>query len=126
MSLVRPYIVGCLVMVVPEAKAHHAVSRTGAHPARCAGLSSCPKEDTGTSYLGHLTISSGDAFWLVNQVPFVPWVFCHLLCTLEADEGLRHFWLGHPSGKGTGAIPLSLFSPSLSPELQELGLYFPK
>lgn len=33
MSLVRPYIVGCLVMVVPEAKVHHAVSRTGEHPA---------------------------------------------------------------------------------------------
>lgn len=111
-------------MVVPEAKAHHAVSRAGEHLASSGTF--FLSKGRYRSYLGHLTISSGDAFWLVNQVPFVPSVFCHL-CTLGADEGLKRFWLGkHLSGKGTEAILFSVFSSSLSPELPELGLYFSK
>lgn len=96
MSIVKPHTVGCLVMATP---------RKLKHTMPCLDLGSCSRlcrtfflSRGRNSYLRHFPISLGDALWLINQAPFVPWAFCHLLCTLGVGKGLKHFWLVHPRG----------------------------
>lgn len=111
MSVVKPHIVGLLVRLPQENKAHHAVSRSGENPATSARLSFCPKEDTGPT---EGTLPSPQGSFLTHQPgPICPLGF--LSPSLHSDESPRHFWLVHPCGKGTVTV---LFS-SLSPELPQ-------